>query len=35
MVVCIIAATQMHRKNVEYRRKLKEADGLIYRGGDL
>lgn len=35
MIVCIAAATQMHRKNVEYRNKLKEAEGLIFRGGDL
>ena len=35
MIVCIAAAAKMRRRNVEYRRKLKEADGLIFRGGDL
>lgn len=35
MIISIIAATQVYRKNKEYNRKLKEADGLIFRGGDL
>ena len=35
MIVCIAAAAKMRKRNVEYRRKLKEADGLIFRGGDL
>ncbi len=35
MLVCIYAATQMRRRNNEYRQKLKEAEGLIFRGGDL
>lgn len=35
MMVCIAAATQMHRKNNEYKKKLKEANGLIFRAGDL
>lgn len=35
MVISIIAATQVYRKNKEYNKKLKEADGLIFRGGDL
>lgn len=35
MLVCITAATQMRRRNIEYRKKLKEAEGLIFRGGDL
>lgn len=35
MIVCIIATTQMHRKNLEYKKKLREADGLLFRGTDL
>lgn len=35
MIVCIAAAAKMRRRNVEYRKKLKEAEGLIFRGGDL
>lgn len=35
MLVCIAASTQMHRRNKEYQRRLKEAEGLIFRGGDL
>lgn len=35
MIVCIIATTQMHRRNIEYRKKLKDAEGLIFRGEDL
>ena len=35
MIACIAAATKMRRRNIEYRRKLKEAEGLIFRGGDL
>ena len=35
MILCIIAATQMHRKNVEFQKKLNAAEGLIFRGGDL
>lgn len=35
MLVCIAAATEMHRKNNEYKKKLKEANGLIFRAGDL
>lgn len=35
MIICIAAATKMRRRNIEYRKKLKEAEGLIFRGGDL
>jgi len=35
MIACIAAATKMRRRNIEYRKKLKEAEGLIFRGGDL
>lgn len=35
MIVCIAAATQMRRKNNEYREKLKETEGLMFMGGDL
>lgn len=35
MVICIIATTRMHRRNVEYQKKLEEAKDLIFRGGDL
>ena len=35
MIICITAATQMHRKNKEYKKRLKEAEGMIFRGGDL
>lgn len=35
MIVCIYTAAQMRRRNNEYRQKLKEAEGLIFRGGDL
>lgn len=35
MIVCLCATTQMRKRNIEYRKKLKEADGLIFRGGDL
>lgn len=35
MIVCIVAATQMRRRNIEYRKKLEEAEGLIFKGGDL
>lgn len=35
MIVCIFAATQMHRRNREYIRRLKDAEGLIFPGGDL
>lgn len=35
MIICIAAATKMRRRNIEYRKKLKEAEGLLFRGGDL
>lgn len=35
MIMCIAAAVKMRRRNIEYRKKLKEAEGLIFRGGDL
>lgn len=35
MIVCLYATTQMRKRNIEYRKKLKEAEGLIFRGGDL
>ena len=35
MVICIFAVTRMRRRNIEYRKKLKEAEGLIFKGGDL
>lgn len=35
MIICIAATTQMHRRNIEYRKKLKDAEDLIFRGGDL
>jgi hypothetical protein len=35
MIVCLSTTTQMRKRNVEYRKKLKEAEGLIFRGGDL
>jgi len=35
MIVCFSATTQMRKRNIEYRKKLKEAEGLIFRGGDL
>lgn len=35
MIICIATATKMRRRNIEYRKKLKEAEGLIFRGGDL
>ena len=35
MVVCIVAATRMRRRNLDARKKLEAAEGLIFRGGDL
>ena len=35
MAICIVATTRMYRKNVESRKKLKDAEDLIFRGGDL
>lgn len=35
MIVCIITATEMHRRNQEYIKRLEDAKGLIFRGGDL
>lgn len=35
MIICIIAVTQVHRRNVMYKKKAKEAQGLIFRGGNL
>ena len=35
MIICIITATQMYRKNKEYNKKLKAAEGYIFRAGDL
>lgn len=35
MIICIIAASKMRRRNIEYRKRLKEAEGLIFKGGDL
>lgn len=35
MLISIYAAAQVHRKNIEYHKKLNNAKGLIYRGGDL
>lgn len=35
MIISIYAATQAHRKNIEYQKKLKAANGLIRRGGNL
>lgn len=35
MIVCLYATTQMRKRNIEYRKKLKEAEGLIFRGDDL
>lgn len=35
MIVCIIATTQMHRRNLEAQKKLESVNGLIFKGGDL
>ncbi|SDZ95503.1 hypothetical protein SAMN05216349_10317 [Oribacterium sp. KHPX15] len=35
MIVCIAAAVKMRRRNNQFRKKFKEAEGLIYRGGNL
>lgn len=35
MLACIAATAKMRRRNIEYREKLKGAEGLIFRGGDL
>lgn len=35
MIACIAVVTKMRKRNIEYRKKLKEAEGLIFRGGDL
>lgn len=35
MIISIYAATQAHRKNIEYQMKLRAAEGLIRRGGNL
>lgn len=35
MIICIVATTQMRKRNIAYREKLNEVEGLIHRGGDL
>lgn len=35
MTVCLIAATKMRRRNVRARKRMKEAEGLIFKAGDL
>ena len=35
MIICIIATTQMHRRNLEYKRKMKAVEGYLHKGGDL
>lgn len=35
MIISMLAATQMHRRNREYIKRLKAAEGLISRGGNL
>lgn len=35
MIICILATTQMHRRNLESQKKMKEVEGLMFKGGDL
>lgn len=35
MIISMVTATQMHRRNQEYIKKMEAAEGLIFRGGDL
>lgn len=35
MIISIIASTYMFRRNSEYHKKLRKAQGLIFRGGNL
>lgn len=35
MAICMYLAGKMHRVNIEYKKKLKAAEGLIFRGEDL
>ena len=35
MAICIYTTSEMHRKNLIYKKKLKEANGLIFKAGNL
>lgn len=35
MTVCVVAATKMRRRNIAYRKKRKEVEGLLTKSGNL